>query len=278
MSSECSNNCNTCGKNCSNRKEGASGNPFAGNNDKSDIKKVIAVVSGKGGVGKSLVTSMMSVMARRKGYNTAILDADITGPSIPKSFNVMEKAKSVDDMLLPIESKTGIKMMSINFLLDDETTPVIWRGPVISGTVKQFWSEVLWEDVDYMFVDCPPGTGDVQLTVFQSLPVDGIIVVTSPQELVSTIVEKAVNMATMMGVPIIGIVENMSYFVCDKCNEKHFIYGKSNIEEIANKYGIKLVCRIPMDKKLRELVDAGQVEDFEGQWLDEMMEVIDGHK
>lgn len=284
MSLECTHNCNSCGRNCSERTNGENTNhenvenPFAVYNNVSDIKKVIAVVSGKGGVGKSMVTSLMSVLARRKGYNTAILDADITGPSIPKTFKISEKAVARDEMLVPIESGTGIKLMSINFLLDDETKPVIWRGPVIAGTVKQFYSEVIWGDVDYMFVDCPPGTGDVPLTVFQSLPVDGIIVVTSPQELVASIVEKAVNMADMMNVPIFGIVENMSYFICDKCKEKHFIYGESDVDEIAKKHGIKNVAKMPMDKELRRLVDSGNIEKFEGDWLNDLMEVIDGYK
>ncbi|MDO5127449.1 MAG: Mrp/NBP35 family ATP-binding protein [Eubacteriales bacterium] len=245
----------------------------------SNIKKVIAVISGKGGVGKSLVTSLLAVLSRRKGNQTAILDADITGPSIPKTFHIDEMAKSGKDLdgeavLFPVSTKTGIDVMSMNLLLDEQENPVIWRGPVIAATVKQFYTDVLWQDVDLMLVDCPPGTGDVPLTVFQSLPVDGIIVVTSPQDLVSMIVEKAVRMADMMNVPILGIVENMSYFICDECEKKHMIYGESHLEEIAEKYGIQTFARIPMDPKLREKVDAGEIESFEGNWLDELSEIL----
>ena len=260
MSENCTHNCSTCGADCKDRKKESfleAGNEF------SNIKKVIAVVSGKGGVGKSLVTSLLAVLSQRKGNQTAILDADITGPSIPKTFNVTKKAESNGEVIFPISTKSGIEIMSVNLLLDDETKPVIWRGPVIAGTVKQFWSDVLWQDVDLMLVDCPPGTGDVPLTVFQSLPVDGIIVVTSPQDLVSMIVGKAVKMAEMMNIPILGIVE------------KHYIYGESHIDEIAKKYNIPNVAKIPMETKLREMVDAGQIEDFQGNWLDEMAEIID---
>lgn len=272
MSENCTHNCSSCGENCSSRKQ--ENMPEAGN-EYSNIKKVIAVVSGKGGVGKSLITSLLAVLSARRGNQTAILDADITGPSIPKTFNVDKKAISNGEVLFPAVTKTGIEMMSINLLLDDETKPVIWRGPVIAGTVKQFWSDVFWQDVDIMFVDCPPGTGDVPLTVFQSLPVDGIIVVTSPQDLVSMIVGKAVKMAEMMNIPILGIVENMSYFVCDKCNEKHYIYGESHIDEIAAAYNIPHVAKIPMEKSLRECVDKGLIEEFTGDWLNEMIEVIE---
>ncbi len=272
MSSNCTHNCSTCGENCSERKQESL---LEAGNEYSNIKKVIAVVSGKGGVGKSLVTSLLAVLSQRKGNMTAILDADITGPSIPKTFDLKEKAKSNGDVIFPINTKTGIEVMSVNLLLDDDTKPVIWRGPVIAGTVKQFWSDVLWQDVDLMLVDCPPGTGDVPLTVFQSLPVDGIIVVTSPQDLVSMIVGKAVRMAEMMNIPILGIVENMSYFICDECDKKHYIYGESHIEELAKEYNIPMVAKIPMETKLREKVDAGCIEDFEGDWLDELSEMID---
>lgn len=272
MSSNCKHNCSTCGENCSERKQESL---LEAGNEYSNIKKVIAVVSGKGGVGKSLVTSLLAVLSQRKGNMTAILDADITGPSIPKTFDLKEKAKSNGDVIFPINTKTGIEVMSVNLLLDDDTKPVIWRGPVIAGTVKQFWSDVLWQDVDLMLVDCPPGTGDVPLTVFQSLPVDGIIVVTSPQDLVSMIVGKAVRMAEMMNIPILGIVENMSYFICDECDKKHYIYGESHIEELAKEYNIPMVAKIPMETKLREKVDAGCIEDFEGDWLDELSEMID---
>ncbi len=273
MSEGCTHNCETCGvSGCKDRQAQSLEVPA---NEYSNIKKVIAVVSGKGGVGKSMVTSLLSVLARRRGHETAIIDADITGPSIPKTFNIDQKAMVTDETIFPVATKTGIEIMSINLLLDDVTKPVIWRGPILAGTVKQFWSDVMWQDVDVMFVDCPPGTGDVPLTVFQSLPIDGIIVVTSPQDLVSMIVEKAVKMADMMNVPILGIVENMSYFVCDNCNEKHYIYGKSNMEELAKNYGIDHIARLPIETKLRTLVDAGQIEDFEGNWLDEIMDAIE---
>lgn len=279
----CTHNCDTCGSNCASRTSGKAApvSLEAEPNAFSNIKKIIAVVSGKGGVGKSLVTSLLAVLSQRKGNQTAILDADITGPSIPKTFQLTEKAKSGDIgedeqqlVLFPVPTKTGIDVMSMNLLLDEDEKPVIWRGPVIAATVKQFYTDVLWQDEDVMFVDCPPGTGDVPLTVFQSLPVDGIIVVTSPQELVSMIVDKAVHMAKMMNVPILGIVENMSYFVCDQCDKKHMIYGESHLEEIAAKHGVCHVARIPMDPKLRAKVDAGDIESFEGDWLDEMAEML----
>ncbi|MBQ8317958.1 MAG: Mrp/NBP35 family ATP-binding protein [Lachnospiraceae bacterium] len=273
MSEGCTHNCETC--NVSGCKDRTAQSLEVPANEFSNIKKVIAVVSGKGGVGKSMVTSLLSVLSRRKGYETAIIDADITGPSIPKTFKIDQKALVTDEAIFPVCTKTGIEMISINLLLEDETKPVIWRGPILAGTVKQFWSDVMWQDVDIMFVDCPPGTGDVPLTVFQSLPVDGIVVVTSPQDLVSMIVEKAVKMADMMNVPILGIVENMSYFVCDKCDEKHYIYGQSNIEELAKSYGIETIAKLPIEKKLRSLVDTGDIEDFDGQWLDELFEAIE---
>ncbi len=273
MSEGCTHNCETCNvSGCKDRQAQSLEVPA---NEFSNIKKVIAVVSGKGGVGKSMVTSLLSVLSRRRGNETAIIDADITGPSIPKTFKLDQKALVTDETIFPVATKTGIEIMSINLLLEDETKPVIWRGPILAGTVKQFWTDVMWQDVDVMFVDCPPGTGDVPLTVFQSLPVDGIIVVTSPQDLVSMIVEKAVKMADMMNVPILGIVENMSYFVCDNCNEKHYIYGKSNIEELAKNYGIENIAKLPIETKLRALVDAGEIEDFEGAWLDEIMDAIE---
>lgn len=273
MSENCNHDCNSCGAKCSSR---TGENPFeAKMNEESNIRKVIAVVSGKGGVGKSMVTSLLAVMASRKGMETAILDADITGPSIPKAFGVNEKVESNDQYIFPAVSKKGIKMMSMNLLLPEEDKPVIWRGPVIAGTVKQFWTDVAWKDVDVMFVDCPPGTGDVPLTVFQSLPVDGIIVVTSPQDLVSMIVAKAVNMAEMMNVPILGIVENMSYFICDECEKKHYIYGESHVDDIAKEYGIANVAKMPMDKTIRELVDSGRIEDVNCDWLDNMVNAIE---
>jgi len=243
-------------------------------NSKSDVKKLIGVVSGKGGVGKSSVTSMLAVATQRLGYQTAILDADITGPSIPTAFGLKQTADGCDDGIFPVMTKTGIKTMSVNNLLEDPTDPVIWRGPVLGGVIQQFWNDVLWGDVDVMYVDMPPGTADVALTVFQSLPLDGLVIVTSPQELVSQIVEKAVKMATLMHIPVLGIVENMSYFVCPNCKEKHYIYGESHIEEIAEEYGIKNVAKIPMDANLAAACDAGMIEVFKGDWLDEMTEVL----
>ena len=270
--SECNHNCQSCSQDCGERTQESL---LAPQNKKSDVKKVIAVVSGKGGVGKSLVTSMLSVISQRRGNKTAILDADITGPSIPKTFNLTDKAQGSEDGVIPLKSKTGIEIMSLNLLLPDETDPVIWRGPVVGGAVQQFWSDVVWGDVDYMFVDCPPGTGDVPLTVFQSLPIAGIVIVTSPQELVSMIVSKAVKMARMMKIPVIGIVENMSYFICPSCGEKHYIFGESHIEEIAAEYGIENVAKIPMDKNFADKVDKGELEDFEGEWLENLFDAIE---
>ena len=271
--SECTHDCSSCGENCASRNAPQSllASPMEGTN----IKKVIAVVSGKGGVGKSMVTSMLAVLASRKGYKTAILDADITGPSIPKSFGFKGRAMADDNGLIPAETKTGIKLMSLNMLLENETDPVVWRGPIIAGTVKQFWTDVQWGDVDFMFVDCPPGTGDVPLTVFQSLPIDGIVVVTSPQELVSMIVGKAVHMAEAMNIPVLGLVENMSYFECPDCGKKHEVFGKSHAEETAATYGIANVARLPLDPTLAAGVDAGMAEMVSGQWLDSLMSALE---
>ena len=269
--SECTHDCANCGADCGERnaiqKEQL--------NNLSSVKKVIAVVSGKGGVGKSLVTSMLAVLSQRKDLNTAVLDADITGPSIPTAFGIKGRAEGTDMGILPAVTKSGIQLMSINLLLENSSDPVVWRGPVIAGAVKQFWSDVIWNDVDYMFVDMPPGTGDVPLTVFQSLPIDGIIIVTSPQELVGMIVEKAVKMAQMMNVPILGLVENMSYFECPDCGKQHFIYGKSHLEDIAAKYSIPCTARLPIDPALAKVVDGGLIELFEGEWLDEMSDSIE---
>jgi Mrp family chromosome partitioning ATPase len=265
--SGCSSDCSSCASagNCSSQPQSFLEETHSFNN----IKKVIAVVSGKGGVGKSMVTSLMSVNMKRAGYNTAILDADITGPSIPKAFGLTEKATANDMGILPIMTKTGIGTMSVNSLLENDTDPVVWRGPVIAGTVKQFWTDVLWGDVDYLFVDMPPGTGDVPLTVFQSLPVDGIIVVTSPQELVSMIVGKAVKMADMMNVPVLGLVENMSYFECPDCGKKINVFGESKLEEVAEQYGVDILGRLPINPKLAAACDRGMIELYEGDWLDE---------
>jgi Mrp family chromosome partitioning ATPase len=271
VSEECTHNCSTCGANCSSRKAESLLAPL---NELSSVKKVIGVVSGKGGVGKSLVTSLLAVLSQRSGVQTAIMDADITGPSIPKTFGVTAKAEGDEHGIFPAKTTTGIEMISINMLLENETDPVVWRGPVIAGTVKQFWTDVIWNDVDTMFIDCPPGTGDVPLTIFQSIPVDGIVIVTSPQDLVSMIVGKAVKMAQLMNIPILGIVENMSYFECTECGKRHYIYGESHIEEVAAKYGIEKIARIPMNSKLAGAVDRGMVELFEGDWLDEISETI----
>lgn len=268
----CTHDCSSCGESCSSKKPE---NLIEKLNQYSSVKKVIGVVSGKGGVGKSLVTSTLAVTMNRKGYKTAILDADITGPSIPKSFGIHEKAKGNDDGIFPAKTKDGIDIMSINLLLPDETSPVVWRGPVIAGAVKQFWTDVIWSDIDYMFVDMPPGTGDVPLTVFQSLPVDGIIIVTSPQELVSMIVEKAVNMANIMNIPILGIVENMSYFKCPDCGKEHKIYGESHIEEIAKKNNLEVLAKLPIDPSLAKLVDAGEVENFSGDFMDNVAKKVE---
>ena len=234
------------------------------------MKKVVGVVSGKGGVGKSLVTSLMSALMRRRGHSVAILDADITGPSIPKAFGVHGQLLANDDGIVPAVSGTGVKMVSLNLLVANETDPVVWRGPIIAGTVKQFWTDVMWGDVDFMFVDMPPGTGDVPLTVFQSLPLDGILIVTSPQELVGMIVEKAANMARMMNVPVLGIVENMSFFVCDQCGKEHRIFGESHVDEIAARHGIPCVARLPIAPALAAACDGGTIEMAEAPWLEDL--------
>ena len=243
-------------------------------NAKSSIKHVIGVVSGKGGVGKSMVTSTLATLMQRAGYKVGILDADITGPSIPKAFGIEAGVEGNDDGMFPPVTETGIKIMSVNLLLPDATHPVVWRGPVIAGTVKQFWSGTVWGDLDYLFVDCPPGTGDVPLTVFQSLPLDGIVIVSSPQELVSMIVEKAANMAKMMQVDVVGLVENMSFVKCPDCGKEIKIFGESHIEEIATKYGYPLLAKMPIDPTLASLVDAGQIEKMDVSYLDGAVEVL----
>ncbi len=269
--SECNHDCSNCASKCSEAPKSLIENL----NELSSVKKVIAVVSGKGGVGKSLVTSLLSVMMNRRGYNTAVLDADITGPSIPKVFGVREKADSDGQFIYPVKTKTGIEIMSVNLLLPNDSDPVVWRGPIIAGMVKQFWTDVVWNDVDYMFVDMPPGTGDVPLTVFQSLPLDGIIIVTSPQELVSMIVEKAVKMAKLMNVPIVGIVENMSYLECPDCGKKISLYGESHIEEIAKEHNLKVLGRLPIDPNLAKNCDQGVIELFEGEWLNDACDELE---
>ena len=264
--SECTHDCSSCSQNCGERQQPQSF--LEAPHPTTHVGKVIGVVSGKGGVGKSMVTSLLAVLANRAGYRSAVLDADITGPSIPKAFGLHVNAEGTEDGILPVVTPSGIKTMSINLLMENETDPVVWRGPVIAGAVKQFWTDVLWGDVDYMFVDMPPGTGDVPLTVFQSLPLDGIVIVTSPQELVSMIVAKAVKMAEMMNVPVLGIVENMSYFECPDCGKRHAIYGESKLDDIAAAHNIPLVARMPIDPKLAELADDGEIENVYGDWLD----------
>ena len=273
MSEECTHDCSTCGSSCSERTQPQS--LLKDLNAASSVGKVIAVVSGKGGVGKSLVTSMLAVTMARRGFKTAVLDADVTGPSIPQIFRLHGMCYQSDDGIEPAVSQTGIKVMSINLLLEEETSPVLWRGPVIAGVVGQFWTDVHWGDVDYMFVDMPPGTGDVPLTVFQSLPVDGVVVVTSPQELVGMIVEKAVNMASLMHKDVIGLVENMSYFQCPDCGKKHEIFGISRAVELAGAHGIPNVARLPMDPKLAACCDGGYIELFKGDWLDGLADAIE---
>jgi len=269
---ECTHNCSNCSENCSSKKSEI---PKESLNELSSIKHVIAIVSGKGGVGKSMITSMLAVTASRKGYKTAILDADITGPSIPKAFGLKGNAETDGVHLLPVRTKTGIDVMSVNLLLQDETRPVVWRGPVIAGTVKQFWTDVVWSDIDYMFIDMPPGTGDVPLTVFQSIPVDGIIIVTTPQDLVSMIVKKAERMAQMMNIPIIGIVQNMSYILCPDCGKKIDVFGSGNEDDIAKKYGHEVLANMPIDPKIVSLSDKGIIELMENDYLDSAFEAVE---
>ena len=272
MSEGCSGNCSSCASNCDSRKEAQDMRipcgPF------SNVKKVIGVVSGKGGVGKSLVTSMLASAMQARGNSCAVLDADITGPSIPKSFGIKERAKADESGLLPEESKTGIKIMSINLLLENEESPVVWRGPVISGVIQQFWKDVAWGDVDYMFVDMPPGTGDVSLTVFQNLPVDGIVIVTTPQDLVTMIVKKAFNMAKLMNIPVLGLVENMSYFVCPDCGKEYKIFGESKIDEIAAELGVPVLAKLPIDPKTANLVDKGAIELADDKYVAEAVDFL----
>ena len=272
--SECTHDCSTCSANCSSRQP--SKEDFLEKlNDLSSVRKVIGVVSGKGGVGKSLVTSLLAVTFNHRGFRTAILDADVTGPSIPKAFGIKEKAHGTEQYIIPAVTKTGIQMISVNLLLENETDPVVWRGPVIAGTVKQFWTDVIWKDVDYMFVDMPPGTGDVPLTVFQSLPLDGIVIVTSPQELVSMIVSKAVNMAKLMDIPILGIVENMSYVECPDCGRRISVFGESKTDAVAAEYGMKVLAKLPLDPVLAGNCDNGLIELFEGDCMESAADDIE---
>ena len=271
---ECSHDCSSCAQNCGESKEPQSFlKPM---NKASHIKKVIGVVSGKGGVGKSLVTCLLASACAKAGLKVGVLDADITGPSVPKSFGVSQRAKQDSEFLLPNITKTGIKVMSINMLLESEESPVVWRGPVISGVVEQFWTEVRWGELDYLFVDMPPGTGDVALTVFQSLPVDGIVIVSTPQDLVKMIVNKAFNMAKLMHIPVLGVVENMSYFVCPDCGKKHELFGRSKIDETAGELGIPVLAKLPIDPKINRMVDEGRVEEAHLSELDAFVSALEG--
>ena len=270
MSEECTHDCSSCGADCPSRNAPQHEPPHA----KSNIKKVIGVVSGKGGVGKSMTSAMLAVTMRRMGHSAGILDADITGPSIPKLFGVHGPATGNDDGIYPIKSRTGIDIMSINLLLEDEEAPVVWRGPVIAGAVKQFWQDVIWEDIDFLFVDMPPGTGDVPLTVFQTLPVDGIVIVSSPQELVGMIVGKAVQMAEMMKVPVLGIIENMSYAVCPHCGEHIQVFGDSHVEQTAEKYHLPVLAKMPIDPELAKEADGGMIETYAGDFLDNAAKTV----
>ena len=271
MSENCNHDCSSCGENCESRQQSFLKPLHEG----AAVGRVIAVVSGKGGVGKSLVTSLLACEMQRRGHRAAVLDADITGPSIPQLFGVHEGARGGENFILPVETKTGIQMMSMNVLLPKETDPVVWRGPVIAGAVEQFWTDVIWNDVDYMFVDMPPGTGDVPLTVFQSLPVNGLVVVASPQELVGMIVEKAVNMAGLMNKRVLGLVENMSYYVCPDCGKQHSVFGESHIEQVAADLGLKVLAKLPIDPALARNVDDGQIELYEGDYLGDAVKAIE---
>ena len=268
MSENCTHDCNSCGADCSSRKADFS----AKSNPESHVKKVVGVVSGKGGVGKSMVASLMAVLMRRRGFSTAILDADVTGPSIPKAFGVHGMLSATDGGIIPAASVTGVKMVSLNLLLENETDPVVWRGPVIAGTVKQFWSDVMWGDVDFMFVDMPPGTGDVPLTVFQSLPVDGIVIVLSPQELVGMIVEKAVKMAQMMNIPVLGLVENMAYMTCPDCGKRLYPFGEGRTADVAKQYGLPMLAQLPIQPEIAKKCDEGRLMDIQ---LPEMGKAVD---
>ncbi|MBR5880675.1 MAG: Mrp/NBP35 family ATP-binding protein [Clostridia bacterium] len=270
--SECTHNCSTCSANCGSRDKQSM---YEAPHPATNVKHIIGVVSGKGGVGKSLVTTMLAVLMQRRGYRVGILDADITGPSIPKAFGLNKPVEGDQDGMVPPATTTGIEIMSVNLLLDDETRPVVWRGPVIAGTVKQFWSQTVWADLDYLFVDCPPGTGDVPLTVFQSIPLDGIVIVSSPQELVSMIVKKAAHMADMMDIPVLGLVENMSYVLCPDCGKKIHVFGESHIAEIAEQFGYDLLAQIPMDSKLAALVDKGWIEMMQNDYMDSAVDKIE---
>ncbi len=275
MSSDCTHDCSSCGSNCVSRDKKSMIKPLHAG---ARVKKVIAVASGKGGVGKSLVTSLLAVRAHALGYRTAILDADVTGPSIPKSFGVFERARGEEDFIYPVFTKEGIQMMSMNCLLEHDDDPVVWRGALIAGAATQFWTDVVWDDVDIMFIDMPPGTGDVPLSVFQSIPLSGIVIVSTPQDLVEMIVKKAANMAGMMNVPVLGLVENMSYFECPDCGKKHEIFGTSKVKELAKKYSVPAIARMPIDPAIARLADAGKLIEADTEALKEVFHTIEGAK
>ena len=273
--SECTHDCSSCGESCGERTQPQSF--LKEHNPAARVGKIFGVVSGKGGVGKSMVTSQLAVLMHRLGHKTGVLDADVTGPSIPKAFGVHQRALGDERGMLPVETASGIQLMSVNLLLDDETDPVLWRGPVIGGVVTQFWTDVIW-DVDYLFVDMPPGTGDVALSVFQSLPLDGVIIVASPQELVSMVVEKAVKMAEMMDIPIVGVVENMSYLLCPDCGKEIPLFGAGKTQAAADAHHIPLLARMPIDPALDQLTDLGRIEDFTGDWLGNVVGILEKYE
>ncbi|MBQ8295407.1 MAG: Mrp/NBP35 family ATP-binding protein [Clostridia bacterium] len=272
MSEHCTHNCSTCSSNCASRKQESM---IKAPHEKSSVKKVIGVVSGKGGVGKSLTTSLLAAYAQKQGKSVGIMDADITGPSIPRMFGVSDRITGDETGINTVLSPSGMQMVSMNLLLDDETSPVIWRGMVISGTVMQFWTDVIWQDVDLLFIDMPPGTGDVPLTVFQSIPIAGIVIVTTPQDLVKMVVEKAVNMAQIMNIPVLGLVENMSYLSCPDCGKQIEVFGHSKAQQIAAEYGIPAVARMPLDPKISQYADEGRIEDYDGEALKAVYEQIE---
>ena len=261
---DCDHDCSQCALECNEREGGQAPIQKLEQNEGTNINKVIAVVSGKGGVGKSSITSLLASISRRKGDNVAVMDADITGPSIPKAFGMTERPTGIEDVIYPVKSRNGINVMSINLILENETDPVVWRGPILGGTLQQFWTDVYWGNNDIMYMDMPPGTGDVMLSAYQLLPIDGIVIVTSPQELVGMIVEKSLNMADIMNVPVLGMIENMSYYKCPDCGSEHAIFGESRVEEIAKQYGIKNTARLPLDPELAKACDEGTVEDYNG--------------
>ena len=273
MSESCNHDCSSCGENCASREQDPASFRVP-QNDSSNIGRVIAVVSGKGGVGKSMVTSLLASASARSGLKTAVLDADITGPSIPRAFGLREKATGCGETIFPVVSRTGIEVMSMNLLLPNDTDPVIWRGPVLANMVTQFWQNVEWGDIDTMFVDMPPGTGDVPLTVFQSLPIDGIIVVTSPQDLTGMIVEKAVRMADMMKIPVLALVENMSFFKCPNCGEVHELFGRGKLEGLATRYCVELICRLPVRPEIAAAADRGEIENLTVEELQPVLDAI----